>query len=279
MEGASNTTTETTTTTPTESEASKPATSVVDTGAAAAAAAAAAKPNDSYMTKASKYFFGYIFGSGEDSHAGDREPIVQEGDECSEDESDEEESDEKEMKQAANATPFEVRSELVSLEDYCSDSEDDDVDDPSDKSSGLIKTGKSRLLQKTVPIVPSRPVCVKFVRGTCENGDRCPDSHPPELTPAADATEEDKPVCRFFLEGSCRFGDRCKNSHPADQAPKSPVKSKKSRGTKEEKKTSPTVKKSMKTAMDVINRIEWDEMLPKVKSVSSCLEQGAELRT
>ena len=74
--------------------------------------------------------------------------------------------------------------------------------------------------------------------------------------------------CEFFKEGKCRFGSECHNLHEGPvNSPNSPKisakKPKKSTSSadarKEVEKSSP---KSMKTALDVIKRIQWDEMLP-----------------
>lgn len=83
-------------------------------------------------------------------------------------------------------------------------------------------------------------------------------------------------VCQFFLKGTCRFGDKCFNTHiglaPNDtddsdvkSIPDTPTSEntslKKSKNCeivdcKKSKKKAP-----MKTATDVINRIQWDEKL------------------
>jgi len=70
-------------------------------------------------------------------------------------------------------------------------------------------------------------------------------------------SKEEEEICKFFLEGKCRFGEECRNSHPSNRAPKKSPK-KVIRPKSKEKE----VKKSMKTALDVINRIEWDVNLP-----------------
>ena len=72
-------------------------------------------------------------------------------------------------------------------------------------------------------------------------------------------------ICQFYIEGKCRFGSECHNLHegPVKSAPQNKNSTKKSKINKnkveEIPKSSP---KSMKTAFDVIKRIQWDEMLP-----------------
>ena len=185
MEGATNTTTN-------ESEASKASNEP-------AAAGATATTDESYVTKASKYFFGYIFGaSGEEQPAPAVETPCDAEEEESEEESDEDEDEEDEVEQPV---PVEVRSELVSLEDYCSDSSEDDEDVSSSSKKEVDTSSKSRALQKTADSNgPAKSVCINFVRGTCKNGDKCEDSHPPELAPAS----AEKKVCPFFLQNTCR---------------------------------------------------------------------------
>ena len=70
-------------------------------------------------------------------------------------------------------------------------------------------------------------------------------------------------ICEFYKESKCRFGAECHNLHegPVNSAKISMKKSKKSTlaAKIDVEKSSP---KSMKTALDVIKRIQWDEMLP-----------------
>ena len=81
------------------------------------------------------------------------------------------------------------------------------------------------------------------------------------------AGQSDSPskICEFYKENKCRFGAECHNLHegPVNSAKILTKKSKKSTSLsaakKEIEKSSP---KSMKTALDVIKRIQWDEMLP-----------------
>ena len=88
-------------------------------------------------------------------------------------------------------------------------------------------------------------------------------------------------ICKFFKEGKCRFGENCFNKHPNDKGCIDAVgltsKSKAIPGKNEvtykdeiSDKSSSTdeisvrnsKKKSMKTASDVISRIQWDDDLP-----------------
>ena len=79
--------------------------------------------------------------------------------------------------------------------------------------------------------------------------------------------EELAAVCMYFLEGRCRFGDDCHFRHPEELAPVAAAKEGKTtrRGRKvpgEEKQQQRGKKSSMKTAMDVIQRIQWDADMP-----------------
>ena len=76
-------------------------------------------------------------------------------------------------------------------------------------------------------------------------------------------------VCKFFLEGRCRFGESCLNRH--EGIPRLEPKERKT--SKEEQRRKKKVAKekveerkgklpSMKTAADVISRLQWDRQLP-----------------
>lgn len=69
-------------------------------------------------------------------------------------------------------------------------------------------------------------------------------------------------ACPFFLEGRCRFGDRCRNLHLGTAKQTSPSKPKTGK-TKTENLETKEKKPPMKTAEDVIARIQWDDQLPK----------------
>ncbi len=79
-----------------------------------------------------------------------------------------------------------------------------------------------------------------------------------------DGEEEDE-ICKFFLEGRCRFEERCHFRHPQNLAPASTgdgSKKKRRRKEKREAEKDRGKKRPMKTAMDVIQRIQWDADLP-----------------
>ena len=79
-------------------------------------------------------------------------------------------------------------------------------------------------------------------------------------------TQNTSEVCKFYLENKCRFGDHCKNRHEGEPAEKvfkkDTFKNKAVKNMNDRSKKKPP----MKTAADVIKRIQWDPMLPKVKS-------------
>ena len=72
-------------------------------------------------------------------------------------------------------------------------------------------------------------------------------------------------MCTFYKEGKCRFGSECYNLHQESVLTKSttPVaKNCKKTLSNERKYVEKSMPKSMKTALDVIKTIQWDEMLP-----------------
>ncbi|XP_069492958.1 leukocyte receptor cluster member 9 [Ambystoma mexicanum] len=69
-------------------------------------------------------------------------------------------------------------------------------------------------------------------------------------------------TCLFFREGRCRFGERCRNLHSGLPGQPPPQKSKTEKTNVEELKDKEK-KPPMKTAEDVIARIQWDDQLPK----------------
>lgn len=66
-------------------------------------------------------------------------------------------------------------------------------------------------------------------------------------------------ICQFYKQGKCRFGEDCFNLH---QGPCEQIKSAKKKSKAISRDESENSKKPMKTAEDVIKRIQWDEMLP-----------------
>ena len=78
---------------------------------------------------------------------------------------------------------------------------------------------------------------------------------------------EEPQLCEFYLRGACHFGDKCRNFHGgsvegADAAVPKDVKKQKVK-----KNTGSTSnddkRRKMRTALDVIKRIQWDDALPQ----------------
>ena len=75
-------------------------------------------------------------------------------------------------------------------------------------------------------------------------------------------------VCKFFLEGRCRFGECCLNNHVGSPRvePKERKTSKEEERRRKKKKEVEEKRRgklpSMKTAADVISRLQWDKQLP-----------------
>ncbi|KAJ1131566.1 hypothetical protein NDU88_009901 [Pleurodeles waltl] len=84
----------------------------------------------------------------------------------------------------------------------------------------------------------------------------------PTPSEADSETTKNGNACHFFLEGRCRFGDRCRNLHLGIAKQTSPSRSKTEK-SKTEELESKEKKPPMKTAEDVIARIQWDDQLPK----------------
>ena len=89
----------------------------------------------------------------------------------------------------------------------------------------------------------------------------------PDLGEVASVTVQ----CKFFLEGRCRFGESCLNIHQGSPRVKAKEARKESkeegRRRKKEKKEVEETRRhiklpSMKTAADVISRLQWDKQLP-----------------
>ncbi|CAH1272946.1 LENG9 [Branchiostoma lanceolatum] len=95
------------------------------------------------------------------------------------------------------------------------------------------------------------------------------------------APDDTKPVCTFFLEGKCRFGDNCFNRHPRTDATSkvargvSEIKLQDRESPEESRESERKGKKKppMRTALDVINRIQWDEDLPSKNFVIGYLDR------
>jgi hypothetical protein len=75
-------------------------------------------------------------------------------------------------------------------------------------------------------------------------------------------------ICKFYNVGKCRFGNDCLNLHEGsivtvETSPKVSNKViKKVKKSQASIESTEAVNKSMKTAYDVIKRIQWDEMIP-----------------
>ncbi|XP_069804227.1 uncharacterized protein [Dendropsophus ebraccatus] len=87
---------------------------------------------------------------------------------------------------------------------------------------------------------------------------------------------EDTPVstiCQFFLVGRCRFGDKCRNTHKGEAAASSHPHVTKDKGKGDQTSKPKGKKPPMKTAEDVISRIQWDSHLPKEHFIVGYLDR------
>ena len=79
----------------------------------------------------------------------------------------------------------------------------------------------------------------------------------------------EKVECKFYLEGRCRFGEDCNNYHDPNVKVKGSevikLKNQKSNSKKQTKNITKIdkTKPKMRTALDVIHRIQWDDALPE----------------
>jgi len=81
-----------------------------------------------------------------------------------------------------------------------------------------------------------------------------------------DTKESKSEMCRFFLQNECRFGDKCRNRHVGKPVEKVSPKNKRIPRKQDDTRCVENTKKPpMKTAEDVIKRLQWDPMLPKVR--------------
>ncbi|XP_040288792.1 leukocyte receptor cluster member 9 isoform X2 [Bufo bufo] len=83
----------------------------------------------------------------------------------------------------------------------------------------------------------------------------------------------DGAVCQFFLLGCCRFGDKCRNSHSGVPPASSPHMTKDNKGKGNQTPKPKGKKPPMKTASDVISRIQWDAQLPKEQFIVGYLDR------
>ena len=83
-------------------------------------------------------------------------------------------------------------------------------------------------------------------------------------------TSTQRIACPFYKEGRCRFGDMCSNYHDPNMKPienrKFSEKGLQKNNMSKQKKLSYKEHKSkqkMRTAIDVIHRVQWDDNLPE----------------
>ena len=74
-------------------------------------------------------------------------------------------------------------------------------------------------------------------------------------------TKKKSEVCQFYLVGRCRFGNECRNRHVGTPNISPKHSKRKNMGEKTEKEERGKLP-SMKTAADVISRLQWDRALP-----------------
>ena len=80
-------------------------------------------------------------------------------------------------------------------------------------------------------------------------------------TSSGDNASATIPVCKYFLKGQCKFNERCHNFHPGSQAAAQRATTEKSSCQPQTTEEEITKKPPMRTATDVISRIQWDPEL------------------
>ena len=78
---------------------------------------------------------------------------------------------------------------------------------------------------------------------------------------------EEPQLCEFYLRGACHFGDKCRNFHDGSMEGADASVPKDVKKQKVKKNTGSTSnddkRRKMRTALDVIKRIQWDDALPQ----------------
>ncbi|KAM4014921.1 leukocyte receptor cluster member 9 isoform 1-T2 [Anomaloglossus baeobatrachus] len=88
----------------------------------------------------------------------------------------------------------------------------------------------------------------------------------------AEVTPDDT-ICQFFLSGRCRFGDKCRNRHVGVPSASNDSHGAKDKGKSNQASKPKGKKPPMKTASDVISRIQWDTHLPKEHFIVGYLDR------
>ena len=84
-------------------------------------------------------------------------------------------------------------------------------------------------------------------------------------------------ICPFYVAGKCRFGEDCRNRHPAGLGANNGAAhgARRKPDAAREERRQRVVKRGMKTAMDVIRRIQWDSNLPESRFTVGYLDRFA----
>lgn len=110
---------------------------------------------------------------------------------------------------------------------------------------------------------PENLTKLKMERSDCDADAKMEEETSQNETEEPEESSDDT-VCQFFLAGTCRFGDRCRNTHVAASGVSEQPTANKDNISKDKRPSKPIGKKPpMKTASDVISRIQWDPNLPK----------------